>query len=106
MSLPALQPRYADWVEAVRRISVTVNAMLQGRSNAVGEVTLQVNESSTAVSDPRVSEDSAIVLMPRTANAAAALATSHIATVSNGSFAIRHANNAQTDRDFRYAIQG
>jgi DNA-binding beta-propeller fold protein YncE len=47
---------------------------------------------------------------PRTANAAAELAagTMYItdANMGNGTFTVIHANNAQTDRDFRYAVVG
>jgi len=48
--------------------------------------------------------------MPTTANASAELGSGTWivpeATILNGSFVITHANNAQADRTFRYAIIG
>lgn len=79
-----------------------------GRSNAIGTITLAVSAASTTVTDGNCAATSGIYLMPETANAAAALATTYIpvATILNGSFVIQHANNSQADRTFLYAIHG
>jgi hypothetical protein len=81
-----------------------------GKLEIVGELTLTAGAASTAVTDIRVSPQSVIVWHPRTANAAAELAagTMYItdANMGNGTFTVIHANNAQTDRDFRYAVVG
>ena len=81
---------------------------LQGRSLAIGDVTLTAGATETTVTAPWISVYDAIVLMPATANAAAALATTYIpiATVTRGQFVIKHANNAQTDRTFFWSAIG
>jgi len=79
--------------------------LASGRSNATGTVTLAANATSTLVNDQNCAAGSAIQLMPMTADAAAALSGIFIAA-SNGSFVINHASNAQTDRQFTYAIHG
>lgn len=84
--------------------------MRSGKLECVGELTLTANVASTAVTDIRVSPQSVIVWHPRTANAAAEMAAGTMyvtdANMGNGSFTVTHANNAQTDRDFRYAVIG
>lgn len=93
-----------------RRIYEVLQALRSGKTENVGEVTLTANAASTAVTDIRVSPQSVIVWHPRTANAAAELANGTMyvtdANMANGSFTVTHANNAQTDRDFRYAVIG
>jgi hypothetical protein len=89
-----------------KKQNLSLQQLAAGRSNAVGTVTLTPSAASTTVNDMNCAAGSAIHLMPTTANAAAALATTYFPTVSNGSFVIAHANNVQTDRVFRYAIVG
>jgi hypothetical protein len=90
----------------LKKIILSVQQLGAGRSNAVGSVTLTANAASTVVSDNNVASGSTIYLMPTTSNAAAAIATTYIATIVNKSFTITHANNAQVDKTFRYAIVG
>ena len=83
-----------------------VRQLVRGRSNAVGTETLTANASSTTVAAPFIASAGSFVgLMPMTANAAAALATSWV-TPSNGSFLVTHANNGQTDRKFQWGVIG
>jgi len=83
-----------------------VNNTVAGKLNVLGEVTLEANAAATMLSDPLITQGSFIGLMPMTANAAAALSGLFFAPSATGSVAISHANNAQTDRTFRYAILG
>lgn len=85
-----------------------VNGLTDGYSNAVGEVTLTAGATSTTVTDNRFQSSMEVVLTPKTANAAAALATTYIATAdkAKGTFVVTHANNAQTDRVFGYVRFG
>jgi hypothetical protein len=71
-----------------------------------GTVTLTANAASTVLTDDRIGYDSAILLQPTTANAAAALATTYISETGrvNGAVTITHANNAQSDKTFRYWV--
>ncbi len=94
----------------LKKIVLSIQQLGAGRSNAVGTVTLTANAATTTVINLNCAEASAILLMPTTANASAEIGAGTIyiatATVLNGSFVITHANNAQTDRIFRYAIHG
>lgn len=85
--------------------ALAINELAGGRSNAHGTVTLTENATSTVVTNANCAAASAVKLNPTTMNAAAALATTYW-VAANGSFTITHANNAQVDRTYTYAIQG
>jgi hypothetical protein len=80
--------------------------ILQVLGERTTTVTLTANASSTTLTDARIRYDSPIILVPTTANAAGALATTYISESSrvNGSAVITHANNAQSDKTFRVLI--
>lgn len=90
------------------KYATSLQQLASGRSNATGVVTLKASATSTVVSDINCSADSIINLDPATANAAAERASGScfVSAVANKSFTITHRSNAQTDRTFRYAIQG
>ena len=90
---------------SARDIAVLVNQLLIGRINAFGEVTLNAGSTSTTIERPYVGTESAVLLMPKTANAATALSTTYI-TCRRGAFDINHVSNAQTDRTFNFAVLG
>lgn len=83
------------------QLSRDVFDLLQGSLSAVGEVTLTAGTTTTTVTHRGVSTNSVIALMALTANAAAE-GISKLITPTKGQFVITHANNAQTDRTFRY----
>jgi hypothetical protein len=99
-----LQPHEDDPYAIVN----TLNDVVDGRSNNVGQVTLAAGATTTQVNYQPCSVSSMIGLSPLTANAAAALSTTYVAAAStlNGSFIITHLNNAQVDRTFRFATIG
>lgn len=90
------------------RIVTAIRDLFEGRSNAVGEVTLQASATTTTVNTLTNGADSKIMLMPKTANASAEFGngTIYVSSVSQGSFVITHANNAQTDREFFWTALG
>ena len=88
------------------KFAVAIQQLYAGRSNATGTVTLAAGADSTVVNPPNCAPQSAVFLFPKTANAAAALATTFINSVGKQSFTISHANNAQTDRSFFYVCLG
>jgi hypothetical protein len=88
------------------KFAVAIQQLYAGRSNATGTVTLAAGATSTVVNPPNCAPQSAVFLFPKTANAAAALATTFINSVGKQSFTISHANNAQTDRSFFYVCLG
>lgn len=108
--VPAPPPAGPIYDQAAERRKVSLlHQLSQGKMNCVGTVTLGANVASTTVSDPRVTAQSVILLMPTTANAGTEYGAGawRIGTRTQGvSFVITHANNAQADRTFAYAIIG
>jgi hypothetical protein len=101
LTTPVLPPN-ADLPAIVR----TVNNVLRGKTNNTASVTLTANAASTVLTDIRIGINSVILLQPTTANAAGALATTYFGTPGDGTVTITHANNAQADKTFKYAIAG
>ena len=87
-----------------------INQLIRGRGNNVDSVTLTANDTTTTVTpDVRIMNSAAkILLTPTTANAAAEQGngTMYVSEVTRTTFTITHANNAQADRTFQYAIIG
>lgn len=81
-----------------------INQINLGNIENTGSVTLTANTTSTTVSNSRVSANSYISFMPTTANASAEIGagTMYVSSRNKGEFTITHANNAQTDRTFKY----
>ena len=104
----ALPPFLLDEREHRRQIAAWMREVHQGKLANTGSVTLTANVASTTVTDARAGAVSFIGFMPRTANAAAELGagTMYVATQGKQTFTITHANNAQTDRTFRYCLLG
>lgn len=86
--------------------------LAQGRSNAVGQVTLRANQTTTTVTKAtdqaavNVAIGSEIFLSPRTANAAAALTNVYVSSVLQGSFVLTHSSTATLDRTFGWRADG
>ena len=91
-----------------REIALVVNSILDGKINATGSVTLTASAASTAVTEDRAGDDSVILFMPTTANAASEQAAGGMYVSSRGkqTFTITHANNSQSDRTFEYVVIG
>jgi hypothetical protein len=92
----------------VATIVQTIIQLVQGRSNANGRVTLTPSAGSTVVPAVNCAVGATPILTPLTADAAAEIGngTLYVSAVSNGSFTISHANNAQADRNFAWAAYG
>lgn len=97
-----LQPMERD----IFRIVQAIRQLIEGRSNSTLEVTLAAGTTTTTVTVPNCSQDSEVFLSPRTANAAAAIPTTYVSSVLQGSLVLTHANNAQTDRIFGVDCRG
>ncbi len=69
-------------------------------------VTLNHDQVTTTVENQTCGSESIVLLMPRTPNAAAALATTYVSNVGPGTFTLTHANLASTDRTFGYVNVG
>jgi hypothetical protein len=79
---------------------------MSGKLNVVGELVLAPGSTTTTLNDPLITRASCVSLMPMTVNAASALSTTYFDPTQSGSVVVRHANNSQTDRRFRYAVMG
>lgn len=92
----------------LKKIILSLQQLAAGRSNAVGTVTLTASVATTTVTTANCAVGSTPLFTATTSNAAAEFknGTIYISAVANGSFTITHANNAQTDRTFLYAIVG
>lgn len=94
---------------SIRDIVTAIRQLIAGRSNSVSRVTLTAGATSTTIVGPNVNDDAEVFLSPRTANAAAALATTY-ASISRISgvptVTITHANAGTTDRTFAIDIRG
>jgi hypothetical protein len=89
-----------------RQLARAVRGLMEGKANVTLDVTLAANAASTTVSDSRIGFYSALILVPLSADAAAALPTTFISTLSKGVAVLSHANAASTDRSFRLVILG
>ena len=103
---PAVEPSNTDIPAWVTKIASVLNGVLSGKMNNTSTVTLAANAATTTLTDSRIGANSVISLMPTTANAAAALATTYFDTFADGSCVINHANNAQADKTFSLTITG
>tara|TARA_R100000808_G_C2150583_1_gene159375 strand:- start:2693 stop:3034 length:342 start_codon:yes stop_codon:yes gene_type:complete len=93
-----------------RQIAISVNQMLTGKSNNVIDLTLTASAASTTITDARIGINTALLFMPTTANASAEIGAGTIYVSQsnrvNGSVAVTHANNSQTDRTFKVILVG
>ena len=90
----------------LQKIIFWANQLGQGRSNATGSFSLTAGTTTTTVTAQNCAVGSQVFLSPKTANAAAALATTYISSILNGSFVITHANAGTTDRTFGFVALG
>lgn len=90
------------------RVRTVVNGLLIGKQNVNLDIVLAANVATTTVQDPRIGGSSAFLFQPQTAHASAEIAGGAIwpSTPTAESVVINHANNAQTDRNFRLTIIG
>ena len=90
-----------------REISEVVRQLMNGKSNNSGTVTLDVaSATTTTIYNERIGYNSAILLMPETANAAIDLTGIFIDNFAQGSAVINHSANTDADKTFRYIIVG
>lgn len=86
--------------------NAAIRQLIEGRSNAVGSVTLAANAGSTVVTAVNCGASSAVFLFPTTANAAAIVAATYVGTVAAGTFTVTHTNNANADKIFYWIAVG
>ena len=107
-STDLLPSQWYDVNDFLRKVSLAVNNILRGKTNNTGSVTLTESVGTTTLTDIRIGINSVVVLQPTTANASAEIGagTIYFNDPGDGTVVINHANNAQTDRTFKYAVIG
>jgi len=80
--------------------------VIKGRQNNVGTFSLAPSTTLTVVQFVNCSKGSNVSLTARTANAAAALATTYVSSVDQGSFTVTHATGGSGDRTYGYEVTG
>lgn len=94
----------------LRRMWESLQALRKGKIECVTELTLRASNTTTVLTDIRLSPQSVVVFDPKTANAAAELygGTMYVLTANrgDGSWTVTHASAASTDRSFQVAIIG
>jgi hypothetical protein len=87
-----------------------IRQLIEGRSNAVGTVTLAHDgvATTTTVTAPTCGPNSIVLLTPLTAHAAAVVTGVYVlaASVTPGQFVITHAATAESDRTFGWFCVG
>jgi len=91
-----------------RDLRSIVGEIRSGKLNAAdaSSVTLTPSVTTTTLTDSRIGAGSVILLMPTTANAAAALGGLYVSARTTGSATLTHANTAAVDKTFAYLVIG
>jgi hypothetical protein len=97
-----------DQVESEHRskLARAINRINGGKFNATGSITLQPSQTTTTLTDSRVSATSFIDFMPKSAHAAAAKPSIFVTNLINGAATVNHASSANTDQTFTYLVIG
>jgi hypothetical protein len=92
------------------RIVAILRQLIEGRSNAVGLVTLTHDGSSTSTTVTAVNcgPNSVVLMFPTTAHASAVVTGTYVQTtnITARQFIITHAATAQTDQTFMWVCLG
>lgn len=80
-----------------------VRDLAKGATNAGGDLALAPNATSTTVDDALCTENTMVMLSPRSASAAAAPV--FVQSTANGSFTLGHDASAAADRLFHYELR-
>jgi hypothetical protein len=88
-----------------RAVAEIVNGMMDGKTNNTGTITLAVGgATTTTLSDPRISRDSDIILVPKTADAFSTAV--YASSQTNGSATLTHAANSTAGKTYGYVVVG
>lgn len=104
MSIPRVPLAGLD--SDLRKHAEAINALIGGRLDALGTLTLAAGVTSTVVNDPAFISSQVPLLVPTTANAAAALSGLYVSARAPGSFTLTHASAGTTDRTYLYVRLG
>lgn len=90
------------------RQNQAIRQLMEGRSNAVGTLTLAHDgiATTTTVTAPTCGPNSAVFLFPSTAHGAAVVATTYVSSVAATQFVVTHATTTNADVTFFYVCLG
>lgn len=97
---------------SIWRIVASIIALARGASNAVGTVTLRANQvttvvdTSVSIAAENISPDMQIFLMPKTATAAAGMASTYISSIGQKTFTITHSSTADVNKTLSWKATG
>jgi hypothetical protein len=106
MSIQRVAIRGLDSALQLQRHAESINGLIDGKLDVVGTLTLEDGATSTVVLDNKFESNMVPVLIPTTANAAGAVATTYLSARAKGSFTLTHSNTAATDKTFLYVRFG
>lgn len=92
------------------RIVAAIRQLMEGRSNAVGVVTLAHDgvATTTTVSAVTCGPNSVVLMFPQTAHAAAVVTSTFVKSsdITKSQFVVTHAATSQTDQTFMWVCLG
>ena len=89
-----------------RQIAIVLNNSLDGKLNSTGSITLTASSATSTLNDRRLGATSVLSFMPTTSNASAGMTSLYVSAQGKQTATLTHANNAQTDRTYKYIIIG
>lgn len=102
---PYAPENYSADPEYIRKLKVSVNSAMKGKTNNTGEITVTPNASSSVYTDNFCNVNSVILLSPVTSNAAVHHSGLY-AVAGDKTFTVYHSNSSHTDKTYRYVIVG
>lgn len=101
-------PVVGTFEKDLTKYAAAIKELGQGRSNAVGTVTLRASQTTTTVDATNCGAGNVVFLFPATANAAAIVATTYVlaSNVTPGQFIITHPSSVSTDKTFYWVALG
>jgi hypothetical protein len=103
---PLVPETMPNEVEHRRQLAQRVNGALQGKLNAVTQVTLTPSSTTTTMTDARIGASTFISFQPLTADAAGALSGLYVSSQKSGQATITHASASSVDRTFNVLLIG
>ena len=106
-TFPAAPRDLVDGRRHRREMATVVNRINSGKFNATGEMTLRASETTTVLTDPRLTPTSYVDLMPLTSAASSEpVLYAAEADRERGVWTFTHVSAAGTDRTFRFVVIG
>lgn len=104
---PLAPPTLPDEKQHRRVLAQTVNQAMAGKLNAVTQITLTPNSTTTTVTDARIGAYTFFGFSPLTPDAVTAqISGLHVSSQANGTATLTHASSASVDQTFNLLLIG